>query len=430
MKQDFGETMNLAEGERGRKRALEGVRVLDLSRVLAGPWCTQMLGDLGADVIKVELPGRGDDTRAWGPPFLPPATPQTGNPHGESAYYLGANRNKRSIVIDFANPEGAALIRRLAENCDVLIENYKVGGLVKYGLDYAALSAINQRLVYCSITGFGQGGPYADRGGYDFVVQAMGGLMSVTGLPDNEPGGEPLRAGVAVCDLFTGVYAATAVLAALRHAERTGEGQRIDCALLDTQVAMLANQGMSWLVGGVVGERMGNRHPTVVPYRTFHARDGAMVVAVGNDGQYRALCRALDRMDLAGDPRFTTNSLRIAHRNVLEAELAGTIVRMTIADLMEKLVAAGVPAGPINTVDQVFADEQVQYRELVHHFTRDDGVDIPTVGYPPRLSVTAADYRRPPPRLGEHTFAVLETELGLTQAEIERLAKAGAIAGF
>jgi len=411
------------------RRALDGVRVLDLSRVLAGPWCTQMLGDLGADVIKIETPGSGDDTRAWGPPFLPRAEPQTGNPNGESAYYLSANRNKRSVAIDFAKPEGAALIRRLAETSDVVIENFKVGGLAKYGLDFASLQAVNPRLVYCSITGFGQSGPYAERGGYDFVAQAMGGMMSLTGQPASE-GGEPVKAGIAICDLFTGVYAATAVLAALRHAERTGEGQSIDCALLDTQVAMLVNQSMSWLVGGVVGERMGNRHPTVVPYRTFRASDGDMVVAVGNDRQYRALCLALDRADLADDARFATNPARVANRDVLEAELAGTIVRRTIADLMERLTTVGVPAGPINRVDQVFADPQVIHRDLVHHFTRADGVDIPSVGYPPRLSATRADFRRPPPRLGEHTFEVLAERLGLDAGEIGRLNAAGAIAGF
>lgn len=413
-----------------RPHSLDGVRVLDLSRVLAGPWCAQILGDLGAEVIKVETPGNGDDTRAWGPPFLKPAPDQTGNPNGESAYYLCANRNKRSIAIDFSKPEGVALVRRLAEKADVVIENFKVGGLRKYGLDYDSLKALNPRLVYCSITGFGQYGPYADRGGYDYVAQGMGGLMSITGQPDGTPGGEPIKAGVAICDLFTGVYAATAVLAALRHAERTGEGQWIDCALLDTQVAMLANQGMSWLVGGVVGQRMGNAHPTVVPYRTFRARDGSLVIATGNDRQYRSLCEAVDRPDLAADERFTTNSLRIRNRDVLEAELGGAIVRLPVAEIMEKLVAAGVPAGPINNIDQVFADPQVLARQIVHQFPRADGIAVPGVAYPPQLSATPPDYRLPPPRLGEHTDAVLGEELGMSGEEIARLKASGVIAGL
>jgi crotonobetainyl-CoA:carnitine CoA-transferase CaiB-like acyl-CoA transferase len=376
----------------------------------------------------VEAPGSGDDTRAWGPPFLPPAKPQTGHPQGESAYYLSANRNKRSVAIDFSKPEGAALIRRLAEKADIVIENYKVGGLVKYSLDYESLKALNPCLVYCSITGFGQYGPYAERGGYDFVVQGMGGLMSITGHPD--PGGEPTRVGVAVCDLFTGVYAATAILAALRHAERTGEGQRIDCALLDTQVAMLANLGSSWLVGGVVAGRMGNAHPAVVPYRTFHAKDGVLTVAVGNDRQFRALCLTLGRNDLAADPRFAINSLRIENRVVLEAELAKTLAGLPMAATIDKLIAAGVPAGPINSIDRVFADPQVEARGLTHSFMREDGIAIPGVGYPPQLSATPPDYRMPPPRLGEHTFAVLAEELGLDRVEIARLTEAGVIAGI
>jgi len=407
--------------------ALDGVRVLDLSRVLAGPWCGQILADLGAEVIKVEAPGAGDDTRAWGPPFL--AAPEGGNTRGESAYFLCANRNKRSVAIDFAKPEGAALVRRLAEKADVVIENFKVGGLARYGLDYASLSALNPRLVYCSITGFGQFGPYAERGGYDFVAQGMGGLMSITGQPDGVPGAEPMKAGVAICDLFTGVYAATAVLAALRHAERTGEGQHIDCALLDTQVAMLANQGMSYLVAGVVGERMGNAHPTVVPYRTFRAADGDMVVAVGNDRQFRALCAALERRDLAEDPRFASNSKRVLNRAELEATLADTLAQLPMGPAIARLAAAGVPAGPINSIDAVFADAHVAERELVRTIPRADGSPVPSVAYPPRLSRTPADYRRPPPRLGEDTAEVLERELGLAADECARLAGDGVIGG-
>lgn len=404
--------------------ALAGVRVLDLSRVLAGPWCTQILGDLGADVIKIEAPGRGDDTRAWGPPFHGP-TPASGR--GESAYYLSANRNKRSVAIDFATPEGGALVRKLAQSADVVIENYKVGGLVKYGLDYASLSAERKRLVYCSISGFGQFGPYAGRGGYDFVAQGMGGLMSITGRPDAE-GGEPTKVGVAICDLFTGVYAATAVLAALRHAERTGEGQHIDCALLDSQVAMLANQASSYLVAGVVAGRLGNAHPTIVPYRTFRAADGDVVVAVGNDGQFRALCAALGRLDLAENPAFGSNSARIANRDALEAELQKTIGTLPKAPFLEKLIADGIPAGPINTIDEVFADPQVTAREMVRTVAREDGTEVPGVAYPPRLSRTPADYRRPPPRLGEHTAEVL-AELGLDPATLDELAAKGVVGG-
>jgi len=410
----------------GREAALTGVRVLDLSRVLAGPWCAQVLGDLGADVIKVEAPGSGDDTRAWGPPFLKPPLGVQGP--GDSAYYLCANRNKRSVAIDFSTPAGAELVRKLALKADVLIENYKVGGLSKYGLDYESLSAANPRLVYCSITGFGQFGPYAGRGGYDFVAQGMGGLMSVTGQPDDAPGGEPMKTGVAICDLFTGIYAATAVLAALRHAERTGEGQRIDCALLDSQVAMLANQGLSYLVAGVVGARMGNAHPTVVPYRTFRAADGDIVVAVGNDRQFRALCVALERADLIADPRFTGNIGRVRHRAELEATLAETIARRPAAEQLAALARAGVPSGPINSIDAVFADPQVQARALVKTIPREDGAQVPSVAYPPRLSRTPADYRRAPPRLGADTAEVLEHELGLDAEARAALATQGVIA--
>lgn len=413
----------------GATGALDGIRVLDLSRVLAGPWSTQILGDLGAEVIKVEPPTGGDDTRAWGPPFLPSFGASGGNPQGESAYYLCANRNKRSIAIDFSKPEGASLVRRLAEKADIVVENFKVGGLVKYGLDHASLRALNPRLVYCSITGFGQTGPYAERPGYDFVAQAMGGLMSVTGQADGTPGGEPVKVGVAICDLVTGLYATTAVLAALRHAERTGKGQHIDVALLDSQVAMLANQGMSWLVGGVVGTRMGNAHPTVVPYRTFAAADGSLVVAVGNDRQFQTLCRVIDRPDLAADPRFTDNRGRVVAREVLEAELARTIAGLGADDLAEKLMAAGVPAGPINTIDRVFADPQVVHRGLAGGFERADGVTVPTVAYPPRLSASPAEARLPPPQLGEHTAEILAGELGLAEAAIARLRAEGVIAG-
>lgn len=405
--------------------ALEGVRVLDLSRVLAGPWCAQLLADLGAEVIKVEAPGSGDDTRMWGPPFLPAPEGATGV--GESAYYLSANRNKRSVAIDFSQPEGAELVRRLAATCDVVIENFKVGGLARYGLDYDTLAALNPRLVYCSITGFGQFGPYAGRGGYDFVAQGMGGLMSITGQAEGTPGDEPMKAGVAICDLFTGMYASTAVLAALRHAERTGQGQRIDCALLDSQVAMLANQGLSYLVGGVVGKRLGNAHPTVVPYRTFRAADGDLVVAVGNDRQFRALCQALGRTDLAQDPRFASNVDRIHNRVDLEAALADTIAPRPVGDVLKDLDQAGVPSGPINRIDAVFADPHVQARRMVREIPRADGTPVPGVAYPAHLSRTPAQYRRPPPRLGEDTADVLEHQLGLDGPARAELLKRGVI---
>lgn len=409
--------------------ALEGVRVLDLSRVLAGPWCTQLLGDLGAEVIKVESPQGGDDTRAWGPPFLAMPEQTTGNKNGESAYYLCANRNKRSIAVDFSKPEGAALIRELAKKTDIVVENFKVGGLDKYGLDAKSLSALNPRLVYCSITGFGQHGPYASRAGYDFVAQGMGGIMSITGQPDGQPGAEPLKAGVAICDLFTGVYAATSVLAALRHAERTGQGQHIDLALLDTQIAMLANHSLSYLVGGVVGQRLGNTHATVVPYRTFEAADGALVIASGNERQFAALCKVVGRADLAADARFATNSARIKNRVALEEALAQAVAALHVEPLVEALCEAGVPAGPIHAIDQVFNDPQIEARGVVQRLERDNGVAVPGVAYPPHLSATPASYRLPPPLLGEHTGAVLRAELGLDEARLAALKAGGIIAG-
>jgi crotonobetainyl-CoA:carnitine CoA-transferase CaiB-like acyl-CoA transferase len=405
-----------AQTDQKHEQILAGVKVLDLSRVLAGPWCTQMLGDFGADVIKVEAVGKGDDSRAWGPPFLP-------RPEGdesqslESAYFLCANRNKRSIAIDISKPDGAALIRRLCEKADVFVENFKVGGLKKYGLDYASLRDAHPHLVYCSITGFGQNGPYAQRGGYDYVAQAMGGFMSING----QLGGEPMKAGVAICDLFTGMYAATATLAALHHAKNTGQGQYIDCALLDTQVAMLANQAMSYLVAGIVGRPLGNGHPTVVPYTTFETLDGKAVVAIGNDGQFRTACRVLGAEALASDPRFATNANRIHNRAAIEAEITARTRTFATADLVAALAAEGVPAGPINTVDKVFDDPQVKIRDVVHRFTRADGVEIPTVGYPPKLSETPAEYRLPPPRVGEHSREILTDWLGLDVAEQDKL---------
>ncbi|TWB18422.1 crotonobetainyl-CoA:carnitine CoA-transferase CaiB-like acyl-CoA transferase [Nitrospirillum amazonense] len=404
--------------------ALAGIRVLDLSRVLAGPWAAQILGDLGADVIKIEQPGKGDDTRSWGPPYLP-SRDTDADPF--SAYYLACNRNKQSVAIDIAKPEGAALVRQLARRSHIVLENFKVGGLARYGLDYASLAAENPGLIYCSITGFGQTGPYAARGGYDFLIQGMSGLMSVTGQPDGMPGAEPLKVGVPVSDLFTGLYATVSILAALRHHERTGEGQHIDCALLDTQVALLANQGMNWLVGGQVPRRLGNGHPNVVPYRCFATRDGHIIVAVGNDGQFRALCQALDRADLAADPRYTANPGRQRHRETLEAALADSIAGWEMAPLIDHLARAGVPAGPINRVDQVFADPQIAARGLVHELAAPDGTSIPVVGFPAKLSRTPARYTLAPPRVGAQTAKVLGRILGLDPQTVDGLASRGVV---
>lgn len=386
--------------------ALAGIRVLDLSRVLAGPWSTQILADLGADVVKVEVPGRGDDTRAWGPPFL--QGPDGQDEIGTSAYYLAANRNKRSIAVDFASPEGAALLRQLATKADIVIENFKVGGLKKYGLDWESLRAVKPNLVYCSVTGFGQTGPYANRGGYDFVAQGMGGFMAITG----EEGGQPLRAGVAMADVTTGLYATISILAALRHAERTGEGQQIDISLLDTQIACLANQAMNWLVGGVDPGRLGNRHPTVVPYKTFDVADGTIIIAIGNDGQFRAFCALMGVPQLAQDARFVTASARLINRDAIEAEVQRLVANEPGLPLIDRLAAAGVPAGPVNQVSEVFADPFITARNVVHDFVRADGAHIPSVAFPGKLSATPATMRRPPPRVGEDEQSILADWLG------------------
>ena len=386
--------------------ALAGIRVLDLSRVLAGPWSTQILADLGADVVKVEVPGRGDDTRAWGPPFLKGADGE--DEIGTSAYYLAANRNKRSIAVDFADPAGAALLRELAMKADIVIENFKVGGLKKYGLDWESLRAVKPNLVYCSVTGFGQTGPYASRGGYDFVAQGMGGFMAITG----EEGGQPLRAGVAMADVTTGLYATISILAALRHAERTGEGQHIDISLLDTQIACLANQAMNWLVGGVDPGRLGNRHPTVVPYKTFDVADGTIIIAIGNDGQFRAFCTLMGVPHLAQDERFVTARARLINRDAIEAEVQRLVVNEPGLPLIDRLAAAGVPAGPVNKVSEVFADPFITARNVVHDFVRADGAHIPSVAFPGKLSATPATMRRPPPRVGEDEQSILADWLG------------------
>ncbi len=398
-----------------KPRALDGVRVLDLTRVLAGPWSTQVLADLGAEVIKIERPDVGDDTRGWGPPFYESA--QAGP--SDAAYFLCANRGKLSATVDLARPQGAALIRQLAQSCDVVVENFKVGGLAKYGLDYASLSALNPQLVYCSITGFGQTGPYAGRAGYDYMIQAMGGLMSITGQPDGAPGGEPMKVGVAVVDLFTGLYASNAILAALLHARATGQGQHIDIALFEVQAAMLANQAANFLATGIAPQRLGNAHPNLAPYQVFATADGAVVVAVGNDGQFRSLCAEANDPALAEDPRFATNALRVANRAALTARLAPLLAARSTGAWIEALEKAGVPCGPINDIGQVFATPQAIARDLVVEQHRSDlARPIKSVASPIRLSATPVTYERPPPALGADTAEVLHRLLGLTDDQI------------
>jgi crotonobetainyl-CoA:carnitine CoA-transferase CaiB-like acyl-CoA transferase len=398
--------------------ALQGVRVLDLSRVLAGPWAGQLLADLGADVVKVERPGAGDDTRAWGPPWL---NDPEGHSTGESAYYLSANRNKRSVTIDIATAEGQQLVRQLAGKADVVLENFKVGGLAQYGLDYAGLKAVNPRLVYCSITGFGQSGPYASRAGYDFLIQGMGGLMSLTGRPDGTQGAGPMKVGVALTDIMTGLYATVAVLAALKRREQSGEGQHIDLALLDVQIASLANQAANYLVGDVVPKRMGNAHPNIVPYQEFPTADGYMIVAVGNDSQFANLCKTLGKPEWSSDERFSTNPQRVKHRSELIALIHGMTVRRTTDEWVAAMEAAGVPCGPINTLDRVFADPQVQARGVRIEMPHPLGRDVALVANPIRLSESPVQYRRAPPTLGQHTEEVLSDWLGTTATELDAL---------
>lgn len=389
--------------------ALAGVRVLDLSRVLAGPWATQILGDLGADVIKIEKPGAGDDTRAWGPPFLPGEDAK----HGDAAYYLAANRNKRSVTIDFAKPEGAELVRRLAPHCQILVENFKTGGLKKYGLDYESIRALNPSIVYCSITGFGHTGPYAKRPGYDYIIQGMGGLMSLTG----EPSGEPMKSAVAVADLFTGMYAVTAILAALRHAERTGVGQHIDSALLDNQVAMLANLGASYLTSGEHPIRLGNQHASIAPYQVLATADGHIILAVGNDGQFQDFCAAAS-VALCDDPRFERNEARVRNRAALTEALSAIMRTRTTAAWIAALETAQVPCGPINTLDQVYADPQVVSRGLVETVTRANGAQVRLTASPLRLSETPPQTRAAPPLLGQDTDAVLRELLSVSEMDL------------
>ena len=399
-------------------KALGHIRVLDLSRVLAGPWCSQNLADLGADVIKIERPGAGDDTRAWGPPYAPGAD---GAPTGESAYYLSANRGKRSLTVDIASPDGQALLRELVLRSDVVLENFKVGHLKRYGLDYDSLRALKPDLVYCSITGFGQDGPYAHRAGYDFLIQGMGGLMSITGERDDQPGGGPQKAGVAITDLMTGMYATVAVLAALTHRDRSGEGQHIDMALLDTQVAMLANVGSNYLNSGKAPKRWGNAHANIVPYQTFACLDGHIIVATGNDGQYRKFVEAGGHPELAHDERFATNPLRVQNRDALVPLLAEMVKEKRRDDWIALLEAAGVPCGPINELDEVFADEQVRAREMEIALPHPEAGEVKLVRSPMKLSATPATSAMAPPLLGQHTEEVLREVLGKSGDEIAAL---------
>ncbi len=396
---------------------LAGIKVLDLSRVLAGPWSGQMLGDLGAEVIKVEQPGQGDDTRKWGPPFLEDGS-------RDSAYYLCANRNKRSVAIDLSKPEGQELVRKLAAQADIVLENFRVGGLAKYGLDYASLKPVKPDLIYCSITGFGQTGPEKDKGGYDFLIQGMSGLMSVTGDAD----GHPLKVGIPVSDLTTGLYATISILAALQHRNRTGEGQHIDLALLDAQMAVLANQGSNWLNGGAEPRRLGNQHPTIVPYQDFACADGDIIIALGNDRQFRDLVAVLGLPEMATDPRFALSADRSDNREAMFALINPAIAKWKSDDLLAALEAAKLPCGKINTIPQALVQPQTVAREMVHEIARDDGTPIRFVGFPAKLSASPVTYRHAPPRSGQDTRAVLGEVLGMADGEIDALAAAGVVA--
>jgi formyl-CoA transferase len=403
---------------------LSHLTVLDLSRILAGPWCSQLLADLGATVIKIEHPPRGDDTRSWGPPFLKDAD---GNETHEAAYYLGVNRNKQSVAVDFTCDEGRAIVRALARGADVMIENYKVGGLAKYGLDYPSVKADNPGIVYCSVTGFGQSGPYAKNAGYDFMIQGMGGLMSITGERDDLPGGGPQKVGVAVADIMTGLYATIGIQAALAHRDRTGQGQHVDMALLDTQVAMIANLNMNYLVSGKVPERMGNAHANIVPYEAFACADGHIILAVGNDRQFESFCRIAGRPEIASDPRYLRNADRVRNREELVPLVASIVRTRTMRDWIDACDAAHVPCGPINRLDQVFADPQVVHRGMRIDLPHPLSGTVPQVVNPIKLSETPLAFHSAPPLLGQHTAAVLRERLGYDSGRIDDLAARGVI---
>jgi crotonobetainyl-CoA:carnitine CoA-transferase CaiB-like acyl-CoA transferase len=400
---------------------LTGFRVLDLSRILAGPWASQMLADFGAEVIKIERPGSGDDTRGWGPPYMPD---QSGSATSEAAYFHAANRGKQSVCIDMSQPAGQQLIQQLAAHCDVFIENFKVGGLKKYNLDYTSMERINPGLVYCSITGFGQSGPYAERAGYDFMIQAMGGMMSVTGEAD----GQPMKIGVALADVLTGLYAANAIQAALIHQQKTGAGQYIDMALLDVQVATLANQAMNFLASGQSPQRRGNSHPNIVPYQAFQTADGHIILAIGNDAQFERFCRLAGRDELAVDERFRSNSGRVRSRDALVPQVAAIMLQKSSADWFVALNAEGIPCGPINDIEQVFADPQVQHRGLQLELDHPDAGKVASVANPIKMSLTPLQYERAPPLLGQHTGEVLTRLLGIEAPEIARLQQDNIIA--
>lgn len=404
--------------------ALSHLRVLDLSRVLAGPWAGQTLADLGAEVIKIEQTQTGDDTRAWGPPWAHDV--QWGD-EPQSAYFLAANRNKKSVAIDIRHELGRNCVRKLAMECDVIIENFKVGGLKKYGLDYDAIKAVKPDIVYCSITGFGQTGPYAHRPGYDFLIQGLGGLMSLNGRPDGEPGAGPIKVGVALTDILTGLYATVGILAAIAHRDKTGCGQHIDAALLDVQVACLANQAMNYLVSGKAPQRLGNAHPNIVPYQDFQTRDGYIIIAVGNDGQFRRFCEVLERPEWADDPRFCTNAERVEHRLTLQGLIQDLMSERSTQAWMVALESSGIPCGPINSLKDVFADPHVRHREMKFKLPGGGPEAVSLVANPLRLSETPVEYRQAPPRLGAHTYAVLRDRLGLSSADIEALSDAQAI---
>jgi crotonobetainyl-CoA:carnitine CoA-transferase CaiB-like acyl-CoA transferase len=393
---------------------LQGIRVLDLSRILAGPWASQMLADLGAEVIKIERPGSGDDTRGWGPPYMPD---ESGNATGEAAYFHSANRGKHSVCIDIAQTRGQALIRELVAHCDVFIENFKVGGLKKYALDYTSLQAINPKLVYCSITGFGQDGPYAQRAGYDFMIQAMGGMMSVTGEAD----GQPLKIGVALADVMTGLYAANAIQGALIHQLKHGVGQYIDMALLDVQVATLANQAMNYLATGDNPRRYGNAHPNIVPYQAFQTADGFVILAIGNDAQFARFCELAAKPELATDERYLKNSARVRHRDSLVPLVSQIMRSKSSADWLEQLNLLGIPCGPINNLDDVFDDPQVLHRGLQLELEHPTAGHVASVANPIKLSQTPIEYQRSPPLLGQHTDEVLDRLLNLDTVAIARL---------
>ncbi len=392
---------------------LDGIRILDLSRVLAGPYCTQLLGDLGAEVIKIEQPGKGDDTRQWGPPWF----------HGESAYYLSCNRNKKSVTVNLQTEAGRDLVRQMMLHCDVLVENFKVGAMEKWGLGYALLRERNPRLIYCAITGYGQTGPLAPRPGYDFIIQAQGGIMSITG----EAEGEPSKVGVAIADIVTGLYALNAILAALFHRERIGEGQCIDIALLDAQVSWLANVAMNYLISGEPPKRYGNAHPNVVPYQTFATADGHLALGVGNDAQFQRLCEQLGLPELAHDSRFHTNAGRVQYRDLLVQQLQKILIHRSTAEWVEQLMAAGIPAGPINNVAEILADPQITAREMVVEIVHASGAPLKLLGPVPKFSATPARVQSPPPLLGQHTEEILRELLQMNEEQIRQLRALGAI---